>query len=78
MENTQNMREEHNRQIQADIDLERTEIKRCQRDKNEFSPRIQNLTWELDQIDISVRRIDIEMEAREKKILVLQDRFWKD
>lgn len=71
------LREEHNRQIQTDIDLERKAINDLKKKKNEYSPKIQNLEWELEQINTEIRRIDIDMDCRENRIKVLSDRFWK-
>lgn len=71
------MREEFNRGVQQEIDAERAEIQRLEHEKNEFSPKLQNLQWELDHVQGEVRKRDIEKDAREKKILILQDKFWK-
>lgn len=72
------MRESHNRQIQEDIDTERKAINELRKKKSEYSPRIQNLEWELEQINIDVRKIDIDMDCRENRIRILSDRFWKN
>lgn len=77
MNKTNQMKEEHNRQIQADIDMERKAVNELRKRKSEYSPRIQNLEWELDQINMDVRKIDIDMDVRENRISVLTDRFWK-
>lgn len=72
------MRESHNRQIQEDIDTERKAINELRKKKSEYSPRIQNLEWELEQINTDVRKIDIDMDCRENRIRILSDRFWKN
>lgn len=71
------MRESHNRQIQEDIDTERQAIINLNHKRNEYSPEIQNLEWRLALINTEVRKLEIDMDAREKRILILQDRFWK-
>lgn len=75
---TNNLREEHNRQIQTDIDSERMEIKRLRREKDVYLPEIQNLEWRLERINTELRKMDIDMECRENRIKILSDRFWKN
>lgn len=71
------LKESHNRKVQSDIDICRSEINKLNQDKNKLSPKKQNLQWELDQILMEERRIDIIVGAREREIAVLSDKFWK-
>lgn len=70
------MREEHNRQVQKDIDLERAEIKRLRDGKDKYIPEITKLENRLTEINDDMRRADILIECGERKIATLSDRFW--
>ena len=72
------MREEHNRQVQHDIDTERSEVDHLKEMKEKFIPEITKLETRLEDINYEIRKIDIEMDCREVKIAVLSQRFWKD
>lgn len=71
------MREQHNRQVQLDIDFERKEIDKLKSEKEKLVPKIMEHELALEAINIDVRKMDIDMDCRETKIKVLSDRFWK-
>lgn len=78
MKTNNSLREEHNRQIQNDIDVERKEIDRLKSVKDKFIPEIMKLDERLMEINNEVRKTDIAIDCSERKILVLSDRFWKN
>jgi hypothetical protein len=78
MQNKQgNLREEHNRKIQQEIDFERNEIKILKENKDSLIPKIMEYENKLRDIDFDVKRIDINIDCREGRIKVLTEQFWK-